>query len=145
MKISTKSKQTGTSLIEVMIALLILSIGLLGLAMLQGKSLKLNTDAMLRSQATMLAGQIIESMRVNTLGSSAGHYVATAKPTTCSGCNDTNGEKRANSDLIQWYEAQELVLPAPTSSIAYSGGVYTITMRWNERGQTVTQSWEVKI
>lgn len=141
-------KQHGTSMIEVLVALLILSVGLLGLAMLQGKSMRLNTDALLRSQATLVANSIIEEMRANTLGAKNGFYEALGgKPTACSACTDANGEKRANGDLIKWYEQQADFLPFPESVIEYDvgTGIYKITVKWNERGQTVKQIWEVKI
>lgn len=135
-------------MIEVMVALLILSIGLLGLAMLQGKTMRVNTNAMLRSQATLLANEIIESMRVNTTGASNGKYVVdlkSGKPAACSSCTNSDGGLTANRDLRNWYDAQVQVLPSPTSKIEFSGGKYTITMKWDERGITTTQVWEVTI
>ena len=141
-----QKRQTGASMIEVMVALLILSVGLLGLAMLQGKTMRVNTDAMLRSQATLLANEIIESMRANTKGADNGLYVATSKPAACGGCTDSNGALTANRDLIAWYDAQVQTLPSPTSKIEHTGGgKYTITMQWNERGILTTQVWEVTI
>ena len=143
---NTKSKrQSGASMIEVMVALLILAIGLLGLAMLQGKTMRVNTDAMLRSQATLLANEIIESMRSNPTGAKNGLYknLAGTKPASCGGC--TGYTKAANDDLIDWYDAQAQVLPSPSSIIDYTGGKYTITMQWDERGIKTTQVWEVTI
>lgn len=142
-----KRNQTGTSLIEVLVALLILSIGLLGLAMLQGKSLRVNTDALFRSEATLLANEIIESMRLNTTGSAKGKYVVSSKPAVCTTCTDSDGSKSANRDLIKWYEGQDSVLPSPSSSITLdtTTNVYTITMQWNERGVTKSQEWKVSI
>src|SRR5690606_3260878 len=58
--------QHGFSLIEVLVALLVLSVGLLGLAMLQIEGLKHNTDAYYRTQATVLAYDIIDRMRANS-------------------------------------------------------------------------------
>jgi len=141
-----QKRQTGASMIEVMVALLILSIGLLGLAMLQGKTMRVNTDAMLRSQATLLANEIIENMRTNPAGASNGKYkvdFTAGRPAVCGSCTGT--AKAANDDLISWYDAQIQMLPSPTSKIEYSGGKYTITMQWNERGILTTQVWEVTI
>jgi len=138
-----KKRQSGVSMIEVLVALVILSVGLLGLAMLQGKTMRVNTDAMLRSQATLLANEIIENMRTNTTGAKNGLYAATSKPAACTSCSGYT--KAANDDLIAWYKAQSDMLPSPTSSIVYTGGKYTITMQWNERGIKTTQVWEVTI
>ena len=55
----------GFSLMEVLVAMLILAIGLLGLASLQTQSLKFNHDAYVRSQATILAADIMDKMRAD--------------------------------------------------------------------------------
>ncbi|MCG6975071.1 MAG: type IV pilus modification protein PilV [Acidiferrobacterales bacterium] len=128
-------KQAGASLIEVMVAFLILSIGLLGLAMLQGKSLRLNTDAYLRSQATLIAHELMENMRANPTGTYA---PVTSKPGPC-GCSGI--AKVTNDDLIRWYDAQQTLLPFTSAEISKSGTTYTIEMNWQERGQAVKQTW----
>ena len=58
--------QKGFSLVEILVALLILSIGLLGLAALQTTSLKFNTDSYMRTQATYFVYDIIDRMRANS-------------------------------------------------------------------------------
>ncbi len=57
--------QTGFSLFEVLIALLVLSVGLLGLANLQGQSMSSSYNAHLRTQATSLAQSMVDRMRAN--------------------------------------------------------------------------------
>ena len=134
-------KQAGASLIEVMVAFLILSIGLLGLAMLQGKSLRLNTDAYLRSQATLIAHELMENMRANPTGV-YGDY--TAKPTGgCGSCTAVN--QAVYDDIVRWYDAQDAMLPSPSGSITRAGTVYTISMGWQERDLRASQSWVVAL
>jgi len=149
MMILKNRKQRGASMIEVMVALVILAVGLLGLAMLQGKTMRVNTNAMLRSQATLLANEIIDSMRANTLGADKGFYavdIGSSAPTVCTGCDDTDGHLTASRDLVSWYNVQTQTLPSPSSKIVWNGsGSYTITMKWDERGITTTQEWEVQI
>lgn len=65
----------GFSLIEVMIAVLVLSVGLLGMAALQGMSLQNARSANYRSQATNLAYQLIDSMRGNRTSSNLNAYL----------------------------------------------------------------------
>lgn len=60
-----KNLHSGFSLIEVLVALLVLTIGLLGMANLQGQSISSSYDAHLRTQATALARNIIDRMRAN--------------------------------------------------------------------------------
>lgn len=59
------SKSRGVTLIEVLVAVLVLSIGLLGLAALQGFSLQAGQSAYHRTQATNLAYEIAEFARLN--------------------------------------------------------------------------------
>ena len=56
-------RERGFSLMEVLIAMLVLAIGLLGLASLQAQSLKFNHESYVRSQATILAYEIMDRMR----------------------------------------------------------------------------------
>ena len=66
----------GATLIEAMVALVIMSIGLLGLAGLQVTGLNDNADAERRTQATIVMNDLIERMRANTTGVKAGAYAA---------------------------------------------------------------------
>ncbi len=66
--------QHGVTLIEVLAALVIISIGLLGIASLQANSLKLNQSSYMRSQATELAYEIVERMRANRDQARLGNY-----------------------------------------------------------------------
>ena len=61
------ARQQGATLIEVLVAVVVLSIGLLGLGVLQGISLRGNTNAYLRTQATNVSYEIIDRMRANRM------------------------------------------------------------------------------
>ena len=145
-----KSEQ-GFTLIEVLIALVVLSIGLLGLAMLQLEGIKYNTDAYLRTQASVLAYEIIDRMKANSSAANAGSYVAAAAPTietcgsTSAGCTDT--ATLAAYDLSVWYTRLGEALPAgPTpSSISSVGSQHTIVVRWNERNIEKSRTWIVQL
>lgn len=67
-------RQRGTTLIEALVAVVVLSIGLLGMAGLQANALKLNQTSMQRSQATILAYSILDQMRSDTAAAKAGDY-----------------------------------------------------------------------
>lgn len=76
---------TGATLIEVMIALVIMSIGLLGLASLQLTGVSANSNSEKRTQAAIVANDIIERMRANPAGVTAGEYAtATSAALNCS-------------------------------------------------------------
>ncbi|MCC5865121.1 MAG: type IV pilus modification protein PilV [Wenzhouxiangella sp.] len=61
----THQASSGVTLIEVLIAVLVLSIGLLGLAALQGVALQSGQAAYYRSQATAIAYEAADFMRAN--------------------------------------------------------------------------------
>ncbi|MFL6621709.1 MAG: type IV pilus modification protein PilV [Sulfurifustis sp.] len=142
----------GFSLIEVLVTLVVLSIGLLGLAMLQLESLKHNTDAYFRTQATMLAYEIIDRMRANGDAARNGSYVAAAAPAD-EDCGDLGGTgcdsqaRLANYDLSVWYNKLAAALPADAtpSSITQVGNQITVTIRWKEREVSKQRDWVVEL
>lgn len=97
-------RQRGFSLLEVLVALLVLSIGLLGLAALQTMGLKFNTQSYQRTQAVLNAYDIIDRIRANPAGMATGGYddvdIAAAAPTlpTCP-CTPA---QMAVYDIAQW-------------------------------------------
>jgi len=106
---SLNARSHGFTLIEVMIAVLVLSLGLLGLAGLQATSLKANASAATRGQATLLAYDIIDRMRANRDAALAGTYNNTAGTAPTSGGSNCqangatcDGNAIAAYDLNQW-------------------------------------------
>lgn len=105
--------QSGFTLIEVLVAVIVLSIGLVGVAGLQVVSLQNNQSAFMRSQASALAYDLADRMRANVPGANAGMYDPTAKATTAS-CKSTTGcttQQMAQNDLYEWDAAIATYLP----------------------------------
>ncbi len=73
-KLNRKKTQQGLSMIEILVAVIVMAIGLLGLASLQVNGLRSNQNAYLRSQATTLAADIADRMRRNSGAAIAGQY-----------------------------------------------------------------------
>ncbi len=116
----------GFSLIEVLIAVLVLSIGLLGLAGMQAASLRFNHNAYMRSQATFLAHDVIERMRANRTQALAGAYAIGF------GGAPTAGTV-AGDDLTQWKARLAGELPQGDGSVAVSAaGIATVEVRWDD-------------
>lgn len=160
---AARGSERGFTLIEILIAVLVLSFGLLGLAMLQATGLKYNTDSYTRTQATLAAYGIMDRIRANRTGADQGYYVAYSDPGV-NNCGDTSypwpgctdEQNLALYDLHQWYQLLQTTLPAATSasqitrSLDATGSgaslyVYTITVRWNEHGTDLAQSWELHV
>lgn len=103
-----KIPSQGFSLIEVLIALLVLTIGLLGLANLQGQSISSSYNAHLRTQATSLARSVIDRMRANRelAAETASYQTVFTEPPTSAGtdCSISNctPEQMASYDLREW-------------------------------------------
>jgi len=145
--------QNGFTLVEVLIAILVLAIGLLGLAMLQVEALKHSTDAYYRTQATMLAYEIVDRMRANSDAALNGDYISTTAPITPETCGDTasgcgSATALARYDLSVWYQNLSQALPAVSaapSTIALVGTQATVTINWGERGITKTRNWTIEL
>lgn len=71
---SSSSGQRGVGMVEVLVAVLILAIGLLGIAALQATALKNSLSAMERSQGVVHAYSIFDAMRANPAAARAGDY-----------------------------------------------------------------------
>ena len=84
-RMSAARAMRGFSLIEVLIAILVLSFGLLGLAMLQTMSVRYAESSNYRTQATNLAYELLDQIRVNRInvGTYEGDYTATTNAENC--------------------------------------------------------------
>lgn len=132
-------KNHGFTLLEILIAVVVLSIGLLGIAGLQAVGQQSNHSAYLRSQATALAYDMIDRMRANNAGVANGDYDAidtTANTYTDPGCASStcSSTQMAQYDMYDWQ--QELANQLPTGngkvSGAGSGTMYTVTVMWDD-------------
>lgn len=99
------NKNTGFTLIEVLIAMLVLAVGLLGLAGLQATSIGNNQSAYNRSQATQLAYDLADRMRANVAGVVIYTAILPSAATAKANCLTTTGclpADMAENDLYQW-------------------------------------------
>ncbi len=129
----------GFTLLEVMVALVIFSIGLLGLAGLQSQSLRYNHSAYLQTQATYLAYDILDRMRANKDTAQAGGYNASLNTSGSNhNCNDSTVScgttQMAQFDIFEWKNLLSNRLPAGNGSVAQSGDVFTVTIQWDDPG-----------
>ncbi|MFT5708456.1 MAG: type IV pilus assembly protein PilV, partial [Oceanospirillaceae bacterium] len=121
--------QRGVSLIEVLITLLVVSIGLLGLASLQLKSMSLSSASNQRQQAINLAHDISDRIFVNGAGASAGLYtiaaLGTGRPVAVNSV--------ATSDRQHWSTIADLFRGDYTISDPQTSNDYTITICWRDK------------
>lgn len=136
---SSKHAQ-GFTLIEVLVALIVTSVGLLGLAALETATVRFNQNAYLRSQATNLAYDLADRMRANREAALAGNYDS-AYAGTPPACNAAVGAGTvAAKDLAGWRIALTCALPSGNGRIQRNNRTMTISVRWNEsRGTSVAE------
>lgn len=116
----------GFTLLEVLIAIVVLSIGLLGLAGLMASSLKNSHSAYQRTQATWLAYDALDRMRAN-------RAVALAQGYNLALGTAPGGSGLAAADLSEWDAALTNLLPEGDGSIAVAaGGAVRIIVQWND-------------
>jgi type IV pilus assembly protein PilV len=132
--------QTGMTLIEVLVTLVLISVGLLGVAALQLTSLRNNQESYVRSQAAMLAADILDRMRSNQTGFAAGDY---DMESDASGFDETGTDgTTAATDIAAWQDAIDRLLPGSDGEaagrIVREDRIVTITIRWREREEQGT-------
>jgi len=106
--------QRGVTMLEVLIAILIISVGLLGTAGLQAVGLRASVAANERTAATLLAYDAADRMRANMAGVALGAYhnytaTQTANCLALAGCTP---QQLAQHDMWEWNNAIALALPS---------------------------------
>lgn len=124
-----QNKQQGFSLLEVLITMLIVSFGLLGIAGIVITSLKNNQGSYARSQASLLANDIVDRMRANR-----GSAEVVPSPYNLALNAVPAGAGTAVDDLTQWRAALAASIASGTGSVAVdnTSKKVTITVQWND-------------
>ncbi len=147
----TKQGQSGATLIEILVTVLILSFGMLGMAALQTRALQGNQSSVQRSQAIMLSNYIMDAMRVDRESAKGGDYNTGANP-ICGPSGVSAGATLAKNNMRDWLTAAQLGLgvasDATTCGFISCDGSYACTVRiqWDDRkaGGLAEQKVEVR-
>lgn len=124
--------QSGMGMIEVLVAVLVLAIGLLGLAALQVSSMQFTTTAQARSQATLLAHDVLERMRANRTNVGGYDSALPGDPPVCNAAFDPGNNNNPVDDLAEWRNQLACLLPLGNGSIDMAGNRATVTVQWVE-------------
>ena len=118
-------RQSGTTLLEVLITVVLVSVGLLGLAGLQLATVQNTNSAGERFEATTLAQDILERMRANRLRALNGEYDLAM-------LDDPAGDDLVvATDLDNWMAALQ-TLPQGDGAIEVEDGLVTIDVKWTD-------------
>ncbi len=140
MRRTIKTTQAGFSLVEAMVSLVVISVGMIGIAALYGQGLGAGRTAMFRTVAVNLAADMADRIRVNRLAGGA-YAVEDAEAETDCG-PEPDGERctpaeMAAYDLVLWEAQLAQQLPNGVGTVAFAAGTpstYTISVTWQETG-----------
>lgn len=129
MKSHSLHRQSGLNLVEILVAALILSVGLLSLAGLQVASLKSTQGATHKQQASFMIHELFERMRSNRIAALAGEYNTATSPTSggvavdCSATvsPDCGGSSLCSTTELAAYDLHTVQCGANAAGAASSG------------------------
>lgn len=131
----------GVSLLELLVSIVILSVGLLGLAGLQTRALAYGQSALFRSQATALTDDILDRMRVDRAHAKAKLWDTALSTPSAS----ITGSALYETDLKDWKEQVETLLPSGKAQIAVVDDTCTVILEWDDsRGREPAQQFLTK-
>jgi len=138
----------GFTLIEVLIALIIMSVGMLGIAGLYVHSMQAGRTSVLRHNAVTLAGDIADRIRANPRAGAAYALAGANNNCVAGGVDCTPGEMAAN-DIWLWDQQAAATLPNGAVNVVFNNGVnpptYQITVSWTEPGEVLNYSITIPV
>lgn len=140
--------QRGFSLVEVLIALVIMSVGMLGIAGLYVHSMRAGRTSMLRHNAVTLAGDIADRIRANPRAAVA--YTGVGANNNCVAANtDCNEGQMAAHDILSWDQQAAETMPNGDVVVIFDNSVspplYTITISWDEPGENLSYTITIPV
>ncbi|WP_367606226.1 type IV pilus modification protein PilV [Legionella sp. W05-934-2] len=124
-------KQQGFSLLEVLISVVVLSVGMLGIAALQANAIKYNQSAQLRAVAITQVGNMADRMLANSAGIQAGAYDNITGIPSNPSCTVCTSAEVAQRDAYEWNTINGQLLPNGQGTVTRNGTLLLITMRWD--------------
>jgi type IV pilus assembly protein PilV len=151
----------GMSLVECLVALVVLSVGLMGMARLMIQGLRSGHQALVRTQAVNLVSDMSERIRANPGAEGAyecARYAGAPSERNCASTGASSGsdctpEELAEDDLARWQDSARTVLPLDgalcAANVAYTASTqtaepsrYRVSVSWNEPGEIAPVVYE---
>ena len=143
--------QSGFSLVEVLITLVIMSVGMLGIAGLYVQSMQAGRTSMFRHHAVTLAGDVADRIRANPTADIAYTAPVGVNNNCVLGGIDCTPAQMAANDILLWKDQAATTLPGGDVTIVLTpeAGLvpptYQITVSWTEPGQVPTPSYTITV
>jgi len=137
-----KRAQRGFSLVEVLITLVIISVGMLGIAGLYVQGLQAGRTSMFRHHAVTIGGDVADRIRANPTAAGAYEAAAGANNNCVASTKSCTPAEMAAQDILIWQTQAGAALPSGTVAVDYTSGsagapsTYAITVSWVEPGET---------
>lgn len=144
-------RDAGFTLVEALIALVVLAVGLLGIAALYVESLRASRSALYRTQAVVFATDLADRIRANRLACNATACAYEGAGALTPACESTTGctpAQLAANDLKRWLDSGASQLPGFTGSVDFTAGTpneYVIQVQWVEPGVTDPASYTLQV
>lgn len=150
---SLMHQQRGVTIVEGLVALVILSVGMLGIASLYVASLKTGRTALIRTQAVNLVNDMLDSMRANGLARTAYDTTSLEEAPAVPDCEDgvCTPEQLAEADLANWLLAVQTTLPGGSGTVAVdprspaAPDLYTVSVQWSEAGESQPFTYQASL
>jgi type IV pilus assembly protein PilV len=146
-------KQSGFTMVEVLVALVVLAIGLLGIAALYLNSLQSGRTAIYRTQAVNLAADLADRIRANRTAQAAYGTLFADAEVEVAGCYTTGGcidTDLASTDLARWKGTLAQLLPNGQGQVVVTLPVaagepanYVVTVQWAEVGEAAPVTFQI--
>jgi type IV pilus assembly protein PilV len=149
----THARQLGFTMVEVLVALVVLAIGLLGIAALYLNSLQAGRTAIYRTEAVTLAADIADRIRMNRSAQNAYGTAFTDVEVAVPACETTGGctdAELATTDISGWKTAITERLPEGEGQVVVTPPIapgeptsYVVTVRWSEVGEVAKVTFQL--
>lgn len=145
MKHAGMRAQAGASLVEVMVAVMILAVGLLGVGAMQAIALRNGQSSLERTQAVIQTYAVLDLVRANRANALAGYYNTGADPVCEAGAvdpDDPAGEQAAQNDINTWLASLKNSMGSGAGDTTTCGAVNCAANTIGGATCTVTIQWD---